>query len=71
MLKLVKEGMQVKVAGPGADSTFDLARLGQVGTIYGLDSGTRNRSGDPMVMVEFEDGMTDGFWSEELEAVRV
>ena len=57
-----------------ADDVFDVSYVGRLGVVrellFDTDWSIGEHLDDPLVVVEFSDRTSDGFWREELEIVR-
>ena len=64
----LKKGDRVKVVQSSQDETFDTAFAGKEGTVSAviIRNEVGARPSDPSIKVEFEDGSSDWFWTEEL-----
>lgn len=63
-------GVRVRVAKI-IDEAGDTAFVGKEGVVteHDYDSGVGQGPHDPMIRIDFGDGLTDSFWKEELELV--
>lgn len=67
----MKVGSGVKVVKM-ADEVGDPKYIGRVGIVSKMERGTAgvgDSENDPYITVDFGDGSSDGFWTEELELV--